>query len=147
MIVDVIREHAERREAEGLRWGVEPICQVLGDHGIQIASSAYDEWRDKMPSKREQRDQALLAEIWRVHRANFGVYGVGKVWLQLNREGIPIARCTVERLMRHAGLEGTRRGKVKRTTMPGLAAQRPADLVSRRLTPLAPNRLWVMDVT
>ena len=147
MIIDFIREHADRREAEGLRWGAEPICQVLRGHCIQIAPSTYYEWRDKLPSKREQRDQALLVEIRRVHDANFGVYGARKVWLQLNREGIPVARCTVERLMRHAGLEGARRGKQKRTTIADPAAQRPDDLVSRRFAPLAPNRLWVADIT
>lgn len=56
MIVDFIREYADRREAEGLRWGVEPICQVLRDHDIEIALSTYYEWRDKLPSKREKRD-------------------------------------------------------------------------------------------
>lgn len=147
MIIDFIREHADRRDAEGLRWGVEPICQVLRGHGVEIAPSTYYEWRDKLPSKREQRDEALLVEIRRVHEANFGVYGARKVWLQLNREGIPVARCTVERLMRHAGLEGARRGTVKRTTIPDLAAQRPDGLVSRRFAPLAPNRLWVADIT
>lgn len=147
MIIDFIREHAGRREAGGLRWGVEPICQVLRDHGIQIAPSTYYEWRDKLPSQREQRDQVLLAEIRRVHKANFGVHGARKVWLQLNREGIPVARCTVERLMRAAGLEGVRRGTVKRTTMADPAAERPADLVSRDFAPLAPNRLWVADIT
>lgn len=129
-----------------MRWGVEPICQVLSEHGVQIAPSTYYEWRDKLPSKREQRDEALLVEIRRVHEAHFGVYGARKVWLQLNREGIPVARCTVERLMRGAGLEGARRGKVKRTTIAGPAAERPDDLVSRRFAPLAPNRLFKTEL-
>lgn len=145
--MDFVREHAGRREAEGLRWGVEPICHVLSEHGVEIAPSTYYEWRDKLPSKREQRDEVLLVEIRRVHQAHFGVYGARKVWLQLNREGIPVARCTVERLMRQTGLEGVRRGKVKRTTVPDPAAERPDDLVSRRFAPLAPNRLWVADIT
>ena len=147
MIVDFIREHADRRDAEGLRWGVESIWQVLSEHGVKIAPSTYYEWRDKFPSKRVQRDEALLVEIRRVHDANFGVYGARKIWLQLNREGIPVARCAVERLMRGAGLEGVRRGTVKRTTIPDRAARRPEDLVSRRFAPLAPNRLWVADIT
>lgn len=86
-------------------------------------------------------------EIRRVYDENYGVYGARKVWLQLNREGIPTARCTVERLMRTAGLRGAVRGKVKRTTIADPAAQRPADLVRRRFTPRAPNVLWVADFT
>jgi len=147
VIVDFIREHADHRDAGGLRWGVEPICRVLTEHGIEIAPSTYYEWRDKLPTDRQQRDEALLVEIRRVHKSNYQVYGARKVWLQLNREGIPVARCTVERLMRQAGLTGAVRGKVKRTTIPDTAAQRPADLVQRRFAPAAPNRLWVADIT
>ena len=69
------------------------------------------------------------------------------MWLQLNREGVPVARCTVERLLRAAGLRGAVRGKIKRTTVPDLAAQRARDLVSRNFTPPAPDRLWVADIT
>ena len=82
-----------------------------------------------------------------MHRDNFGVYGARKVWLQLNREGIPVARCTVERLMRRDGLCGAVRGKVKRTTIADPAAERARDLVSRNFAPLAPDRLWVADFT
>ena len=147
MIVDFIREHADHRPADGgLRWGVEPICAVLCEHGVNIAPSTYYEWRDKLPSTRAQRDAVLLDHIRRVRRDNFGVYGPRKVWLTLNREGIPVARCTIERLMRAEGLAGTVRGKVKRTTIPG-AGPRPDDLVRRRFEPVAPNRLWVADFT
>lgn len=86
-------------------------------------------------------------EISRVHRENFSAYGARKVWLQLNREGIGVARCTVERLMRHLGLRGAVRGRVKRTTIADPAAPRPADLVQRKFAPAAPNRLWVADMT
>jgi putative transposase len=75
------------------------------------------------------------------------VYGARKVWLVLNREGIAVARCTVERLMTELGLTGAVRGKVKRTTIADPAAARPADLVQRRFAPPAPNRLWVADLT
>lgn len=147
MIVDFIREHADHIPADGgLRWGVEPICAVLTEHGVKIAPSTYYEWRDKLPSKRQQRDQVLLEHIRRVHADNFGVYGPRKVWLVLNREGIPVARCTVERLMKTAGLVGVVRGKVKRTTIAG-HGPRPDDLVKRKFGPLAPNRLWVADFT
>jgi putative transposase len=89
----------------------------------------------------------LLEQIRRVHRENFAVYGARKVWLALNREGIAVARCTVERLMRTAGLVGARRGKVKKTTIADPDAQRAADLVARHFAPTAPDRLWVADIT
>ena len=147
MIVEFIREHADHRPADGgLRWGVEPICTVLSEHGVQIAPSTYYEWKDRLPSRREERDRVLLGHIRRIHQANFGVYGPRKVWLALNREGIPVARCTIERLMRAEGLAGAVRGKVKRTTIAG-AGPRPDDLVRRRFQPVAPNRLWVADFT
>lgn len=147
MIVDFIREHADHTPTDGgLRWGVEPICAVLSEHGVKIAPSTYYEWKDKLPSKRAERDGVLLEHIRRVHAENFGVYGPRKVWLTLNREGVPVARCTVERLMKTAGLAGAVRGKVKRTTIPS-AGPRPADLVRRNFAPLAPNRLWVADFT
>jgi putative transposase len=82
-----------------------------------------------------------------VHAANYGVYGPRKIWLQLNREDIPVARCTVERLMRDMRLTGARRGKRVATTRPDVRAARPADLVQRRFRPAAPNRLWVADFT
>lgn len=85
-------------------------------------------------------------EITRVHWENFSAYGARKVWLQLNREGISVGRCTVERLMRQLGLRGAVRGRVKRTTIADPAAPRPADLVQRRFAPRAPNRLWVADM-
>ena len=81
-----------------------------------------------------------------MHADNYGVYGPRKVWLALNRQGIPVARCTVERLMKAAGLAGVVRGKVKRTTIAG-AGPKPDDLVKRNFEPLAPNRLWVDDFT
>ncbi|MBF6339707.1 IS3 family transposase [Nocardia abscessus] len=93
------------------------------------------------------REENLKLEVQRVHRENFGVYGARKVWLQLNREGHRVARCTVERLMRELGLRGVSRGRVTRTTIPDPAADRPADLVQRKFTPPAPNRIWVADIT
>lgn len=147
MIVEFIHTHAGHREPGGLRWGVEPICAVLCEHGLPIAPSTYYEHRQKAPTARQQRDQVLLEHIRRVHAQNFSVYGARKVWLQLGREGIPVARCTVERLMRTAGLQGAVRGKVKRTTIPDPAAERARDLVNRRFSPPAPDRLWVADLT
>jgi putative transposase len=148
--VEFIREHADRRQpddAGGLRWGVEPICRVLTEHGVTIAPSTYYEHLHATASARQRRDEQLKVDIARVHAANFGVYGARKVWLALNREGITVARCTVERLMRELGLAGVVRGKVKRTTVADPTAARPGDLVERRFTPPAPDRLWVADIT
>jgi putative transposase len=93
------------------------------------------------------RDRQLKAEIVRVHAEHFGVYGARKVWRQLHREGIAVARCTVERLMRELGLRGAVGGKIRRTTTPDAAAARPADLVDRDLAAQRPNQLWVADRT
>jgi putative transposase len=123
------------------RFGVEPICQVL-----PIAPSSYYQHRQRRPSARAVRDTALKAEIRRVHEDNFGVYGARKVWRQLHREGISVARCTVERLMRELGLQGVRRGRPHRTTTPEAAAARPADLVERDFSAARPNQLWVADL-
>ena len=143
-----IAEHADSRVG-GLRWGVEPICAVLSEHGCPIAPSTYYDARTSAdrPSRRQLRDEELKVEIARVHAENYGVYGARKVWLQLNREGVPVARCTVERLMRELGLAGARRGKRHRTTIADAAAARPADLVGRQFNPSAPNRTWVADFT
>ena len=124
------------------RFGVEPICEQL-----PIAPSTYYAARTRPPSARRLRDDELREEIGRVHQANFGVYGVRKVWHQLNREGIGVARCTVARLMADMGIQGVIRGKKRRTTIPAETAPRPADLVDRHFTVAAPNRLWVADIT
>lgn len=147
MIVEFVRDHAGHREPGGLRWGVEPICAVLTEHGLRIAPSTYYEHVHKTPTAREIRDEYLLGQIRRVHADNYSVYGARKVWLQLNREGIGVARCTVERLMRGAGLHGAVRGKVKRTTIADPAAERARDLVNRNFAAAAPDRLWVADMT
>jgi putative transposase len=146
--VRFIDEHKDYRVgAGGLRWGVESICAVLSEHGTSIAPSTYYDAARRAPSKRALRDADLRADIVRVHQANYGVYGPRKVWLQLNREGIPVARCTVERLMSDLALAGARRGKRFITTVADPAAARPADLVGRHFAPTAPNRLWVADYT
>ena len=124
------------------RFGVEPICQLL-----PIAPSTYYQAKRRPASARAMRDSQLKAQIGRVHAEHFGVYGARKVWRQLHREGIVVARCTVERLLRELGLEGVRRGKPHRTTMPDAAADRPADLVERDFSAARPNQLWVADLT
>jgi putative transposase len=124
--------------------GVEPICRVL-----QFAPSSYYEVkrRERAPSRRAVRDRELLERIRRVHGENFGVYGARKVWWQLRREGVQVARCTVERLMRKAGLVGAVRGRKRRTTIGDGQVDRAPDLVDRDFSASAPNRLWVSDFT
>jgi putative transposase len=124
------------------RFGVEPICQVL-----PIAPSTYYAAKSRRSSVRARRDEELKVEIRRVYEDNFGVYGVRKVWRQLRREGISVARCTVERLMRELGLAGVRRGKPRRTTTPDQTTARPADLVERDFSASRPTQLWVADLT
>ena len=89
----------------------------------------------------------LNPEIKRVWQANMQVYGADKVWRQLNREGHPVARCTVERLMKRQGLQGVRRGKIVRTTIADAAAPCPSDRVNRQFKADRPNQLWVSDFT
>ena len=127
--------------------GVEPICKAL-----PIAPSTYhkhvaERQNPALLSARAQRDTALKPEIERVFSENFAVYGVRKVWRQMQREGYDIARCTVERLMRDMGLAGVIRGKPVRTTISDRAAPCPLDRVNRQFHAPAPNRLWVSDFT
>jgi len=128
-------------------YGVESICAQL-----PIAPSTYYEHkaREADPGRlppRVRRDRELAGEIRRVWDENFQVYGAKKVWRQLNREQIPVARCTVERLMGVLDLQGAVRGKVYKTTIPDDAAERPADLVQRQFQAERPNQLWVADFT
>ncbi|AOU97834.1 transposase [Acidihalobacter yilgarnensis] len=133
----------EHRDA----YGVEPICRVL-----QVAPSAYRRHaaRQRNPelrSARAKRDEWLMPHIERVWQANMQVYGAEKVWKQMNREDIVVARCTVERLMRRLGLEGVRRGKIVRTTTPDTSVPCPLDRVNRQFQADRPNQLWVSDFT
>jgi transposase InsO family protein len=127
--------------------GIEPICKLL-----PIAPSTYRLHAAKLadPSKlslRAKRDLVLKIEIKRVFEGNFGVYGVRKVWRQMQREGFDVARCTIARLMRSMGLQGVIRGKPVRTTVSNKAAPCPKDHVNRQFHAPAPNMLWVSDFT
>jgi putative transposase len=119
--------------------------------GCKIAPATYYEHRDRAPSKRALRDEALKTRISTAHADNYGVFGARKIWLTLNRERdlgeAPIARCTVERLMSELGLAGALRGKVKRTTISDPRTPKPLDLVNRNFRAHAPDRLWVADFT
>jgi putative transposase len=127
---------------------VEPVCAVL-----EFPASTYyaAKKRERKPSPRDIRDEQLKKEIkrvWEDRKKGRKVYGARKVWLQLRREGIEVARCTVERLMRELGIAGVAaRRKKPRTTVPDAGGQRPADLLARDFTAPAPNRRWVADIT
>ena len=128
-------------------YGVEPICKVL-----PIAPSTYHAHaaRRADPARlpaRARRDLVLTADIQLVFDANFGVYGVRKVWRQLGREGKKVARCTVARLMRRMGLQGVVRGREVRTTVSNPAVVCPLDRVNRQFHAPCPNALWLSDFT
>lgn len=128
-------------------YGVESICRQL-----PIAPSTYYEHkaRESDPTRippRVQRDRELCGSIRRVWEENFRAYGARKIWRQLHREGIPAARCTIERLMRREGLEGVVRGRKKRTTIPADLGDRPLDRVQRQFVASRPNELWIADFT
>jgi transposase InsO family protein len=134
-------------DAQRADYGVEPICAVL-----PIASSTYYAWQAQTrdPScrcARAQRDAALLPVIRATWTASGGRYGSRKVWYAVQRAGYRVARCTVERLFRAAGLQGVVRGRRVRTTVPEPLAHRPVDLVQRRFVAGRPNQLWVADFT
>ena len=128
-------------------YGVEPICRVL-----PIALSTYYAYavvaRDpSRASDRGRRDAELMPELQRIWQENFRVYGVRKLWRQMRREGFHVARCTVARLMKKAGIRGVVRGKSRKTTIPDPALPCPLDRVNRQFRAPAPNRLWVSDFT
>jgi len=129
-------------------YGVEPICAVL-----PIAPATYYAHKacardPELRSARAKRDEELRSKIRRVHEENFSVHGAEKVWRQLKREGVKVARCTVERLMRGMGLRGAVRGRAyKVTTVADESALRPQDLVQREFVATKPNQLWVADFT
>jgi putative transposase len=121
--------------------GVEPICRVL-----RVAVSTYYAAAAGPASARAVRDEQLKIEILRVYDANFQCYGARKIWRQLHREGIAVARCTVERLMRQLGIAGVVRGRPRRTTVADPANTVPDDLLQRDFTAPAPNTRWVADL-
>jgi putative transposase len=136
------------------RFGVAPICRALSAHGCQIAPRTYYAWARRAPSKRALWELAVTEVLAGYYepddsgrRRPEALYGVVKMWAHLNREGITVAKCTVERLMRANGWQGTRRARKVRTTIADPAADRAPDLVQRRFAVEAPNRLFVADFT
>ncbi|HZK51500.1 MAG TPA: IS3 family transposase [Actinomycetota bacterium] len=140
VLVDYIDQHREK-------FGVEPICEVLTQAGTKIAPSTYHAAKARAPSARTISDATTTALIEQVHSQNYGVYGIRKVHAELNRQGHPVARCTVQRLMKAAGLRGISRAKGPRTTIPGTGPDTRPDLVERAFTARAPDELWVADIT
>ena len=127
--------------------GVQPVLQALEGTPAQIAPSTYYAAKTRPASARSRRDAALIEMIRKVHAENYGVYGARKIWHELLRRGVQVARCTVERLMREIGLRGLLRDKSPRTTRPAAETDRPRDLVKRDFTAAGPNQLWVADLT
>ncbi|MEU3735100.1 IS3 family transposase [Streptomyces sp. NPDC033538] len=142
-LVAFINEHRDRFG------GVEPICRVLTEHDCKIAPSTYYAHHKRLqaPSARSVRDAELKEKIEQIHTSNYRVYGARKIWRELNRQSHPVARCTVERLMRELGIQGAVRGKRVITTVLGGQVGRAPDLVDRGFVAAAPNRCWVADFT
>jgi putative transposase len=124
------------------QFGVEPICRTL-----EVAPSTYYAARSRPPSARAVRDAELEPVIARIHAENLDVYGVRKMWRQMDREGFDVGRDRIARLMGGLGLQGATRSRHARTTFPAPVAERPADLVDRVFAAEAPDRLWVADIT
>ena len=147
MICEFIVEHKTR-------FGVVPICTALTEHGCEIAPSTFYAWRKRSPSKRELWDIAIievLADYYEPdengRRKPGSLYGSLKMWAHLQRDGISVARCTVERLMRQNGWSGVMRARRVRTTIRNDDDPRPDDLVDRDFGADAPNELTVADFT
>ena len=145
MIVTYIEQHKDE-------YGVGPICEVLSGAEVKISSSTYYAAKARQLSARAVRDEELKPIIAKVHKDNYGVYGIRKVHAQLARESVladarPVARCTTARLMKVLGLKGVSRAKGPRTTIPGSGPDTRPDLVDRDFTATGPDRLWVADIT
>lgn len=148
--MEFIRTHqGQQVGADGLIWGVDSMCAVLCEHGIRIAPSTYYEHITRGPSARMFADAQVIDAIFTLRRKRplMRVLGSRKTWIVLRSNGIDVARCTVERVMREMGWRGASKKKRVRTTVPDSAASRPADLVDRQFNAAAPNRLWVADFT
>lgn len=143
MVTRFVTDHKDR-------FGVEPICRVLTEHGVPIAPSTYYAAVSRPPSLRALSDAAVWERIEAIQADRSkgrGVAGYRKMWHLLRRDGVEVARCTVARLMRAHGMKGVVRGRKFITTKPDPAASRPPDLVKRDFTAPGPNRLWIVDFT
>ncbi len=156
-MIQFIAEHKDNQVpgpdgGAGLRWGVEPMCAVLSEHGVLISASTYYEWINKAPTRWQLRDGQLI-EIITAQREDkrtgkfVQTLGSRKLWIRLRGQGHDVARCTVERIMRAQGWEGARYGSKHKTTIGNDSHPRYPDLVDRNFHAPAPNRLWVADFT
>jgi putative transposase len=156
-VIRFITEHKDQQVpgpdgGAGLRWGVEPMCAVLSEHGVTISPSTYYEWVNKQPTKRQLADTELV-EVITAQRDDkktgkfVATLGSRKMWIRLRGQGHDVARCTVERIMGEQGWEGARYGSKHKTTIADPAHERYPDLVDRNFSAPAPNRLWVADFT
>ena len=140
MVKSFIDEHKDAH-------GIEPLCRMLHIAPSSYYAHAARKANPALASNRQKHDQALCAEIARIHVENFSVYGARKIWHQLKREGTRTARCTVERLMRVLGLQGVQRGRSVKTTNRDAAQPCPLDHVNRQFQAPRPDALWVADFT
>jgi putative transposase len=140
-------------EENKVRFGVEPICRVLTEHGCQIAPSTYYAWRSRRPGLRTISDAVIVNAMRDLRTAADGrpspesLYGYRKTWHALRRQGLHVPRCTVQRLMREQGMRGVVRAKKVRTTVPGKDGHRAGDLVNRDFHAPTPNHTWIADFT
>lgn len=156
-MISFITEHKDQQVAgpdggAGLRWGVEPMCAVLSEHGVTISALTYYEWMSKQPTKRELADAELVDVITAAREDKktskfVATLGSRKRWIRLRGQGHDVARCTVERIMGEQGWEGARYGSKHITTTQDPAHERYPDLVDRNFCAPTPNRLWVADFT
>jgi transposase InsO family protein len=129
-------------EAESRRYPVTQLCRIT-----QVSRTAYYEWQERQPSKREQDDAALTAKIRAIHAASGGQYGVPRVLAELRAQGHDVGRKRVARLMKAAGLRGRRPPRWVRTTTPEPTPPAIPDLVHGQFEAPAPDMLWVGDIT
>jgi transposase InsO family protein len=143
----------EQLRAEG--FAVESVCAVLREQGVQVAARTYRAWRQpgRQPCARTITDAVVCDALLAARRTTDGrptpesLYGRRKMTALLRRGGLKVAACTVDRLMRQLGMQGVRRGKTPRTTIPAADGQRATDLLDRDFTAPAPNRVWIADFT
>ena len=143
----------EQLRARGFAVG--SVCQVLREQGVQVAARTYRAWKQpgRQPAARTITDAVVIDALLDARRTADGrptpesLYGRRKMTALLGRSGLQVAHCTVDRLMRQLGMQGVRRGKTPRTTIPGTDGMRAADLLERDFTAPAPNRVWIADPT
>jgi len=146
--VQFIDENKNHRDGGGLLWRVEPIIQVLASiFDDSISSSGYYEFKRRLPSPRSECDALRKEVILEAFVSNYSCYGVVKIWKYLKNQDYYIPRCTVARLMKELGIQGCRRGKIKKTTISGKDKINSDDLVKRVFQAGSPNKLWVADFT